>query len=72
MPLNLEKNKLLGKQIYYYTTGSIIIIIGIFFIFARILKIKYLYSLDEIGRYMYGAICLLYGFFRLFRGFNIK
>lgn len=72
MSLNFEKKKQLGKQIYYYTTGGIIIIIGVLFIFARFFKIKYIYSLDEIGRYMYGAICLLYGFFRLYRGFNLK
>lgn len=50
--------------------GSFILIIGLMLLLAKWLGIEFVINLDPLLRNLFGAVCLLYGGFRLWRSFQ--
>ena len=66
-----EKQKKSGSQfrsVYDYTMGVLWIAIGIFFLFQK--NFGYDFKLDHTLTIIFGASCLLYGGFRIYRGYK--
>lgn len=49
-----------------YGIGAIIFLFGIFLLVAP--KLGYTFSIDDLNRYLFSGLCLLYGAFRAWRG----
>ncbi len=63
-----------AKTIYNVSFGVIILIVGLLMLFLNQINNDtlndYLGYLDPVLRYMFGGLCLIYGVFRLYRGFK--
>ncbi|HUM97839.1 MAG TPA: hypothetical protein PK275_08270 [Chitinophagaceae bacterium] len=69
-----KKQVNLMRSMMDYTMGLIIIIIGVFFFFLRTKEIsvnQYLGKPDMLDKVL-GAMCLLYGAWRIYRGYQKK
>lgn len=51
-----------------YGMGGIIVCFGIFFLIARRLGVTF--QIDDTFRYLFAGLCLLYGGFRIYRGYK--
>jgi hypothetical protein len=56
------------RSIMDYGMGIIIICLGFFFLLASRLGITF--NIDDKFRYLFGGLCILYGFFRVYRGYK--
>ncbi len=65
-----RKSYVIMRMIYDITMALLFIGMAVVMFFAEKLKIDKIITFDSTFRYMFGAICLLYGGFRLYRGFK--
>jgi hypothetical protein len=56
----------LMRAILDYGMGIIIVGFGIIFLLAPLLKLQL--SIDDLFRYIFAGLCILYGGFRIYRG----
>lgn len=56
------------RSIMDYGMGIIIFCIGIFFILSNSMGV--VFSVDDKFRYIFGALCMIYGIFRIYRGYK--
>ncbi|MEN9684947.1 MAG: hypothetical protein RLZZ28_733 [Bacteroidota bacterium] len=66
-----KKSYNLMRMSYDITIALLLLGMAVLMLFADRLKIEQLAGKDnELFRYFFGAICLLYGGFRMYRGFK--
>lgn len=65
-----QKSYILMRRIYDFTMAILILGMAVVMLGAKKLNIEELISVDSSFRYLFGGICLLYGGFRLYRGFK--
>jgi hypothetical protein len=65
---NRSKGYILRRSIMDYGMGVIIFCLGIFFLIAPRLGI--VFGIDDLFRYLFGGLCILYGLFRVYRGYK--
>jgi hypothetical protein len=58
----------LRRSIMDYGMGVIIFCLGIFFILAARLGVTF--NVDDKFRYLFAGLCILYGLFRIYRGYK--
>jgi len=63
-----RKNFTVMRMIYDLTMAVIFLGIAVMMLFAQQLRLDRFISVDDYLRYIFGAICVLYGGFRLYRG----
>lgn len=63
-----RKSYTIMRMIYDLTMAILLLGMAIVMLFAEKLKVDRFIEIDTSFRYMFGAICLLYGSFRLYRG----
>lgn len=51
-----------------YGMGIIIFCLGIFFLLAP--KLGVVFQIEDLFRYLFGGLCMLYGLFRVYRGYK--
>ena len=56
------------RSIYGYTMGILWIVIGLFFLFQK--RLGYDFELGKTATIIFGVSSLLYGGFRIYRGFK--
>ncbi len=56
------------RSIMDYGMGILIICLGIFFLIASRLGVTF--NIDDLFRYLFGGLCILYGIFRVYRGYK--
>jgi uncharacterized membrane protein len=56
------------RSIMDYGMGVLIIGLGIFFLIASRLGVNF--NIDDLFRYLFGGLCILYGIFRVYRGYQ--
>jgi hypothetical protein len=61
-----RKNYILRRSIMDYGRGVLISCFGIFLVFAS----RFGYYFDPLIRYGFGALCLLYGGYRIYCGYK--
>ena len=62
-----RKSYIIMRVIYDLTMAILLLGMAMVMLFAEKLKIDKFIEIDSSFRYMFGAICLLYGGFRLYR-----
>ncbi len=62
------KNYSLMRSILDYGMGIIILCFGFFFAFSEKLGVNF--TLDPIFKYFFAGMCILYGGFRIYRGYK--
>lgn len=67
-PDRREKGYILMRTILDYGMGLMILGFGVFFIFAP--KFGFVVAGGNTFRYLFGFLCLVYGGWRVFRGFK--
>jgi hypothetical protein len=65
-PDNRRKNYVLRRAVLDFGMGVIIFGFGVLFLFAPKLGLQL--TVDDLYRYMFSGLCLLYGGFRIYRG----
>ena len=63
-----QKSYTLMRMIYDLTMAVLLLGMAMVMLFPQYFKLKSFMEIDKSFRYMFGAICLLYGGFRLYRG----
>jgi hypothetical protein len=63
-----EKNYVLRRSLMDYGMGAIIICFGLFFAFAERFGISF--SITPAFRYAFVVLCVIYGAFRMYRGYK--
>lgn len=67
-----RKSAATARRIYNISFGIIILVIGLVVLFIDKIHndtlTQYFDLSDVLLRYMFGGLCLIYGFFRLYRG----
>ncbi len=63
-----RKSYRIMRMIYDLTMAILLLGMAVVMLFAEKLKVDRFIEIDSAFRYMFGAICLLYGGFRLYRG----
>jgi hypothetical protein len=56
------------RSIMDYGMGAVIFCLGIFFLLAP--KLGVAFNIDDLFRYLFAGLCILYGFFRIYRGYK--
>jgi len=67
---NREKNMILMKSIMDYGMGALWFSMGIFIIFVKNIKPDLQYQFDDPMMKIFGGICIIYGSFRIYRGYK--
>ncbi|HVU83581.1 MAG TPA: hypothetical protein VHC50_01985 [Puia sp.] len=62
------KGYVLRRSIMDYGMGVVILCLGIFFLIAP--KVGVVFGIDDLFRYIFGGLCILYGLFRVYRGYK--
>jgi hypothetical protein len=65
-PDRRKRSYTLRRAIMDYGIGFIIMGFGVFLLIAP--KLGFSFSIDDLNRYLFSGLCLLYGAFRAFRG----
>ena len=65
-----QKSYTLMRRIYDFTMALLILGMAVVMLGARKFNIEQLLGIDDMFRYLFGGVCLLYGGFRLYRGFK--
>lgn len=73
MPANQDlddraKRYRMRRAIMDYGMGIIILCLGIFFLLAPYLGVSF--NIGDLFRYLFGGLCILYGLFRIYRGYS--
>ncbi|HEY4155801.1 MAG TPA: hypothetical protein VGM24_10250 [Puia sp.] len=63
-----SKGYMLRRSIMDYGMGVIIFCLGIFFLIAP--RVGVVFGIDDLFRYLFGILCILYGLFRVYRGYK--
>jgi hypothetical protein len=58
----------LRRSIMDYGMGCIIFCLGIFFLLAP--KLGVAFGIDDLFRYLFAGLCVVYGLFRIYRGYK--
>jgi len=58
----------LRRSIMDYGMGIVIFCLGIFFLLAP--RFGVAFGIDDQFRYLFAGLCILYGFFRIYRGYK--
>ena len=58
----------LRRSIMDYGMGVIIFGLGILFLLAP--RFGIVLSIDDLFRYLFGGLCIIYGLFRIYRGYK--
>ncbi len=58
------------RRIYDFTMALLILGMAVVMLGAVKFNIEQLLGIDNMFRYLFGGLCLLYGGFRLYRGFK--
>jgi len=58
----------LRRSIMDYGMGLIIFCLGILFLLAP--RFGIVLSIDDLFRYLFGGLCIIYGLFRIYRGYK--
>jgi hypothetical protein len=68
--LDEKRRKAYGarRAIMDYGMGATIASFGVFFLAAPYLQIEF--AIDPVMRYLFSGLCLLYGGFRIYRGYK--
>ena len=61
-----RKSYIQMRMIYDITMVILLLAMAFLMFFAPLLKIDFITDLDKLFRYIFGALCLLYGGFRLY------
>lgn len=67
-PDKWKQNYVLRRAVLDFGMGVIILGFGILFLFAP--KLGLHLSIDDLFRYIFSGLCLLYGGFRIYRGWR--
>jgi len=67
---NREKNMILMKSIMDYGMGTLWFSMGIFIIFVKNIKPDLQSQFDDPMMKIFGGICIIYGSFRIYRGYK--
>ncbi len=65
-----EKTYRIFRSIYDFTMAALILGCGFVMFFAKYLHLDQIINLDNEWRIIFGCMCLAYGSFRLYRGFQ--
>jgi hypothetical protein len=65
---NRTRNYRTRRSIMDYGMGIVIIALGIFFLLASRFGVSF--NIDNLFRYLFGGLCILYGAFRVYRGYK--
>jgi hypothetical protein len=65
-PNRRKQGYILRRAILDYGMGVIIFAFGVFFLVAP--KLGFDFGIDNLYRYIFSGLCLLYGGFRVYRG----
>jgi len=65
-PDRRKRSYALRRAIMDYGIGFIIMGFGVFLLIAP--KLGFSFSIDNLNRYLFSGLCLLYGAFRAYRG----
>jgi hypothetical protein len=63
-----RKNYILRRSILDYGMGIVILGVGVLVLFAE--KFGFQIAIDDLMRYMFVGLCVLYGGFRIYRGYS--
>ncbi len=63
-----RRNYILRRAIMDYGMGALIVLVGLFFIFSD--RLGQHYDLDPLLQYGFSGLCILYGGFRIYRGYK--
>jgi hypothetical protein len=65
---NRSKRYKVRRSIMDYGMGIIIFCLGIFFMLAPRFGVQF--GIDDMFRYLFGGLCMIYGIFRIYRGYK--
>lgn len=65
---NRDKGYRIRRSIMDYGMGAIIFCLGIFFLLSS--QFGVVFNVDNNFRYFFGGICIVYGLFRVYRGYK--
>ena len=65
-----EKSYRIFRSIYDFSMAEVILGSGILMLFAKYLKLDQILNVDAEFRAIFGTLCMVYGTFRLYRGFK--
>ncbi len=65
---NRAKGYRMRRSIMDYGMGAVIFCLGIFFLLAP--KLGVAFNIDDKFRYLFAGLCILYGLFRVYRGYK--
>jgi hypothetical protein len=65
-----EKTYRIFRSIYDFTMAALILGCSMVMFFAKYLHLDQIINLDNEWRIIFGCMCLAYGSFRLYRGFQ--
>ena len=63
-----QKNINALEKVRHITMAILFVVVGLLCFIADKYNVQQLLQFDKVFRYIFGAICLLYGSFRLYRG----
>ena len=65
-----EKTYRIFRSIYDFSMAALILGSGILMLFAKYFKLDQVLNVDAEFRAIFGILCMVYGTFRLYRGFK--
>jgi hypothetical protein len=65
-----EKGMVLMRSIMDYGMGLLWMSMGIFLIFTKYIKPEMAYRFDDPAMKIFGGVCIIYGLFRMYRGYK--
>ncbi len=63
-----QKSQARIRAIYAFTMGILLTLLGLLLIFYR--KLGFEFDIDPVYSGLFGGICILYGMFRVWRGYK--
>jgi hypothetical protein len=63
-----QKTQSRVRAVYAFTMGILLILLGLLLIFYR--KLGFAFDIDPLYSGLFGGICILYGLFRVWRGYK--
>ncbi len=65
-----EKGMVLMRSIMDYGMGLLWMSMGIFLIFTKYINSDMAYRFDDPAMKIFGGVCIIYGLFRMYRGYK--
>jgi hypothetical protein len=63
-----SKGYKMRRSVMDYGMGILICCLGIFFLLAN--RFGVAFNIDDLFRYLFGGLCIIYGLFRVYRGYK--